>query len=80
MRSMHREPSTDASYQVSVHLTKRFQRRRLKYEKLMDDGRQVMAKAYMAERKIREKKIIFGQQNKIRVCEFSWFTGVDSFS
>jgi hypothetical protein len=46
----------------------------------MDDGRQVMAKAHMAERKIREKKFIFGQQNKIRVCEFSWFTGVDSFS
>ena len=28
----------DASYQVSVHLAERFQRRRLKYEKLTDDG------------------------------------------
>ena len=31
------EPSIDASYQVSVHLPKRFQRRRLKCEKLTDD-------------------------------------------
>ena len=42
----------DASYQVPVHLAEGFQRRRLKCEKLtddgrqtMDDGRQVMAKA-----------------------------------
>jgi len=28
MSNLHREPSIDASYQVSVHLTKRFQRRR----------------------------------------------------
>ena len=33
------EPSIDASYQVSVHLAERFQRRRLKCEKLTDDGR-----------------------------------------
>ena len=32
-------PSIDTSYQVSVHLAKGFQRR-LKCEKLMDDGRQ----------------------------------------
>jgi hypothetical protein len=38
----------DASYQVSVHLAEKFQRRRLKYEKLTDDGRQVMAKANIA--------------------------------
>ena len=30
-------PSIDASYQVSLHLTEWFQRRRLKCEKLMDD-------------------------------------------
>jgi hypothetical protein len=30
--------SIDASNQVSVHLTKRFQSRRLKCEKLTDDG------------------------------------------
>ena len=28
MSNPYREPSIDASYQVSVHLTKRFQRRR----------------------------------------------------
>ena len=40
-------PSIDASYQVSLHLAEWFQRRRLKCEKLMDDGRQVMAKAHI---------------------------------
>jgi hypothetical protein len=46
--NMYREPSIDISYQVSVHLAKGFQRRRLKCEKLTDDGRQVMAKAQIA--------------------------------
>ena len=36
------------SYQVSVHLAKRFQKSRLKCEKLTDDGCQVMAKSDMA--------------------------------
>jgi hypothetical protein len=44
----HKGPSIDASYQVSVHLAEGFQRRRLKCEKLTDDGCQVMAKAHMA--------------------------------
>jgi hypothetical protein len=44
MSKLYRGPSIDASYQVSVHLAKGFQRRRLKCEKLTDDGRQVMAK------------------------------------
>jgi hypothetical protein len=30
MSKFYREPSIDASYQVSVHLAKRFQRRRFK--------------------------------------------------
>jgi hypothetical protein len=30
MSNLYRGPSIDASYQVSVHLAKRFQRRRLK--------------------------------------------------
>jgi hypothetical protein len=38
MCNLYRGPSIDASYQVSVHLAKRFQRRRLKCEKLTDDG------------------------------------------
>jgi hypothetical protein len=37
MSNLYRGPSIDASYQVSVHLAKRFQGRRLKCEKLTDD-------------------------------------------
>ena len=47
-QSIYRGRSIDASYQVSVHLAEWFQRRRLKCEKLTDDGRQVMAKAHLA--------------------------------
>ena len=36
--NLYRGPSIDASYQVSVHLAEGFHRR-LKYEKLTDDGR-----------------------------------------
>jgi hypothetical protein len=36
MSNLYREPSIDASYQVSVHLAERFQRRSLKCEKLTD--------------------------------------------
>jgi hypothetical protein len=39
MSNLYSGPSIDASYQVSVHLTEVFQRRRLKCEKLMDDRR-----------------------------------------
>ena len=38
---LYRGPFIDASYQVSVHLAKRFQRRRLKCEKLTDDRRRM---------------------------------------
>ena len=48
----YRGPSIDASYQVSDQLALRFQRRRLKCEKLMDDGQQVMAKAHIAFGKV----------------------------
>jgi hypothetical protein len=48
MSNLYRVPSIDVSYLVSVHLAKRFQRRRLKCEKLTDDRRQVMAKAHIA--------------------------------
>ena len=40
MSIRYRGPSIDASYQVSIHLSEGFQRRRLKCEKLTDDGRQ----------------------------------------
>jgi hypothetical protein len=48
MSNINRKSSIDASYEVSVHLAERFQRRRLKCKKLMDDRRQVMAKAHIA--------------------------------
>jgi hypothetical protein len=48
---LYRGPSIDDSYQVSVHLAG-FQRRRLKCEKLMDDGRQVMAKVHITFGKV----------------------------
>ena len=58
MSNLYRGPSIDASYQVSVHMAERFQRR-LKCEKLTDDrrrttddGRQVMAKAHIALGKV----------------------------
>jgi hypothetical protein len=52
MSSLYKGPSIDASYQVSVHLTEGFQRRRLKCEKLTDDGCQVMAKGHIAFGKV----------------------------
>jgi hypothetical protein len=52
MSNLHRGPSIDASYQVSVHLAEGFQRRRLKCEKLMDNGSQVMTKAHIAFGKV----------------------------
>ena len=52
MSKLYRGPSIDASYQVSVHLAKGFQRRRLKCEKLTDDRRQVMTKAHIAFGKV----------------------------
>ena len=52
MSNLYREPYIDASYQASVHLAEGFQRRRLKCEKLTDDGRQVMAKAHIAFGKV----------------------------
>ena len=48
MSNLYKGPSIDASFQVSVHLAEGFQRRRLKCEKLMDDGRQVIAKVHIA--------------------------------
>jgi hypothetical protein len=50
--TLYRGPSIDASYQVSVHMVEEFQRRRLKCEKLTDDGQQVMAKAHIAFGKV----------------------------
>ena len=40
MSNLYKGTSIDTSFQDSVHLTKRFQRRRLKCENLTDDGHQ----------------------------------------
>jgi hypothetical protein len=48
MSNLYKGPSIDASYHVLVHLAEGFQRRRLKCEKLKEDGCQVMAKAHIA--------------------------------
>ena len=50
--NLYRGPSIDATYQVSDQLALQFPRRRLKCEKLTDDGRQVMAKAHFAFGKV----------------------------
>ena len=52
MSNLQRGPSIDASYQVSLHLAERFQRRRLKCEKLTDDGCKVMAKDHIVFGKV----------------------------
>jgi hypothetical protein len=52
MSNLYKGPSIDASYQVSIHLAEGFQRRRLKCEKLTDNGCQVMAKAHIAFSKV----------------------------
>ena len=52
MSNLYRGPSVDAFYQISDQLALRFQRRRLKCEKLTDDRRQVMAKAHIAFGKV----------------------------
>jgi hypothetical protein len=52
MSNLYRGLSIDASYQVSVHMAKGFQRRRLKCDvngrQMTDDECQVMAKAHVA--------------------------------
>ena len=52
MNNLYRGPAIDASYQVLLHLAEGFQRRRLKCEKLTNDGCQVMAKAHIAFGKV----------------------------
>jgi hypothetical protein len=46
MSNHYRGPSIDASFQVAVHLDEEFQKRRLKCEKLTDDGRRGIGGMY----------------------------------
>ena len=61
MRKSYNGPSLDASCKILLYLAKLFQRRRVKYEKLTDDGRQVMEKAHVAfqpgEQKMTEQEL-----------------------
>ena len=52
MSNLYRGPTIKTPYQVLLHLAERFQRRRLKCERLTNDGRQVMAKAHIAFGKV----------------------------
>ena len=65
LRKLNTEPSihVDASFQISVHMAKQFQRRRfftnrpirnqnVKSKRMTDDGHQVMAKAHIAFGKV----------------------------
>jgi hypothetical protein len=52
MSILYRGPSIDASYQISDQLALRFQKRRLKCEKLTDDGHQVIAKVHITFGKV----------------------------
>jgi hypothetical protein len=49
---LYKDGSLYRTYQISDQLALWFQRRRLKYEKLTDDGRQLMAKAHVAFGKV----------------------------
>ena len=55
MSNFYRGHAIYASYQVSLHLAEGFQRRRLKCAKLIDDGRKVMAKAYLAKGELKKR-------------------------
>ena len=66
MSNLYRGPAIDASYQVLLHLAEGFQRRRLKCEKLTDDGRQVMAKAHIAFGKVSKKGAVDSQPQVIK--------------
>ena len=69
MSNHYRGPSIDASYQVAVHLDEGFQRRRLKCEKLTDDGREVMAKAHLTFGKVISKWEVVKDLNLIRLYD-----------
>jgi hypothetical protein len=70
MSNLYKGPSIDASYQVSVHLAKGFQRR-LKCEKLTNNGRQVMAQSSLClwQGELKSIKKPFNFSNQIRYSQ-----------
>ena len=67
--NLYRGPSIDASYQVSVHLAEEFQRRRLKCEKLTDEGRRMPSDGksshclWQGELKIKDRNLLINNTN-----------------
>jgi hypothetical protein len=64
MSKLYRGPSIDASYQVSVHLARGFQRRRLKCEKLTDDRRRTPSDG---------KSSLCLWQGELKIWKIYWF-------
>jgi hypothetical protein len=81
MSNLYRGPSIDASYQVSVHIAEGFQRRRLKCEKLKEDGRRTPSDGksshclWQGELKIEWifTTICFNQEKACNICPFQRF-------
>ena len=69
--NFQRGPTIDASYQVSLHLAEGFQRKRLKCEKLRDDGHQVMAKARWTLNTNQSHCLRQGELNRLK-CKRLW--------
>jgi hypothetical protein len=86
MSNLYKGPSTDASYQVWVHLAEGFQRRRLKCEKLTDDRRRTPSDGkssrclWQGELKISHDQISFSWRHFISlkpphgVCQYNILT------
>jgi hypothetical protein len=73
MSKLYRGPSIDASYQVSVHLAKGFQRRRLKCEKLMDDRRRTPSDGksshYLWQGELKKRlKLVQFKKKRVSIC------------
>ena len=69
MNIIYRGPSIDASYQVSVHLAKEFQRRRLKCEKLTDNRRRIPSDG-KSSHCLRQGELKRGSILYLSTCEF----------
>ena len=80
MSKLYRGSSIDASYQVSVHLAKGFQRRRLKCEKLTNNRRRMPSDGkssyclWQGELKIRVQNCIWTMTNRANLfsCQITY--------
>ena len=83
MSNLYRGPSIDASYQVSVQLAERFQRRRLKCEKLTDDKRRTPSDGELIIKRYTDTKWSINSLQllylNLTFCS-TWFTSISSAS